>query len=317
MAGTPGAARQTPSALAAEQGGFEYVADSYADDLPYWYRHDGRAQLIVPYTLDANDMRFVTAQGFNAGDQFYTYLKDSFDVLYEEGAARRRQNAEHRAALQAGGADRVGVRRSSASLTMPRPMTACGLLGASISPGTGARPFRPGQRPGWSAKCRKPTLSRGSAVSSSTHRGLPNAAWHLEAGPAHDTAAGIHSLLCRAFRCASEDERLGVLQAHPDLAGRLAAAKRLTAESAKEQASAGLDALSDAERQRFTELNTRYVERFGFPFILAVKGLSKEAILANFEARIDNSRASEFATACGQVERIAQLRLDDIFGAED
>jgi putative urate catabolism protein len=72
--------------LVAEEGGFLYDADSYADDLPYWDTSHGRPQLIVPYTLDANDMRFATAQGFNTGDQFFTYLKDSFDTLYAEGA---------------------------------------------------------------------------------------------------------------------------------------------------------------------------------------------------------------------------------------
>jgi len=75
--------------LVAEEGGFLYDADSYADDLPYWVKvaaHGNMVdQLIVPYTLDANDMRFATAQGFNTGDQFFTYLRDSFDTLYEEG----------------------------------------------------------------------------------------------------------------------------------------------------------------------------------------------------------------------------------------
>jgi peptidoglycan/xylan/chitin deacetylase (PgdA/CDA1 family) len=73
--------------LAAEEGGFDYVADSYADELPYWMRFGGHDQLIVPYTLDANDMRFATPQGFNSGYQFEAYLKDSFDTLYEEGVA--------------------------------------------------------------------------------------------------------------------------------------------------------------------------------------------------------------------------------------
>jgi OHCU decarboxylase len=102
-----------------------------------------------------------------------------------------------------------------------------------------------------------------------------------------------------------------VLKAHPDLAGKLARAKRLTAESSAEQASAGLDALTDGERARFTELNTAYVDRFGFPFIIAVKGLTKADILAAFERRIANARDEEFATACRQVERIALLRLKD------
>jgi peptidoglycan/xylan/chitin deacetylase (PgdA/CDA1 family) len=73
--------------LVAEEGGFLYDADSYADDLPYWTKVAGKDHLIVPYTLDANDMRFASAQGFNTGDHFFTYLRDSFDALYAEGAA--------------------------------------------------------------------------------------------------------------------------------------------------------------------------------------------------------------------------------------
>jgi putative urate catabolism protein len=81
--------RNSPNTLrlVVEEGGFVYCADSYADDLPYWHDQYGKSQLIVPYTLDANDMRFGTYQGFNAGDQFYTYLKDTFDMLYQEGAS--------------------------------------------------------------------------------------------------------------------------------------------------------------------------------------------------------------------------------------
>ena len=71
--------------LVAEDGGFIYNADSYADDVPYWDRSCGRPQLMVPYTLDANDMRFATAQGFNSGRQFYRYLKDTFKTLHAEG----------------------------------------------------------------------------------------------------------------------------------------------------------------------------------------------------------------------------------------
>ena len=71
--------------LIAQEGGFLYDADSYADDLPYYDAQHGRSQLIVPYTLDTNDMRFVAVQGFNSGDQFFTYLRDAFDVLYAEG----------------------------------------------------------------------------------------------------------------------------------------------------------------------------------------------------------------------------------------
>ncbi|WP_112943890.1 MULTISPECIES: 2-oxo-4-hydroxy-4-carboxy-5-ureidoimidazoline decarboxylase [unclassified Rhizobium] len=120
----------------------------------------------------------------------------------------------------------------------------------------------------------------------------------------------VHTALVAIFRAASAEERLGVLRAHPDLAGRLAIAGELTEDSKKEQAGAGLDRLSPEEHQRFTELNRSYVEKFGFPFIIAVKGLDKQAILSAFEKRIDNSRDAEFETATAQVERIALLRLE-------
>ena len=72
--------------LVAEEGGFLYDADDYSDDLPFWSRVMDKPHLVVPYTLEANDMRFATAQGFNTGEQFFTYLKDAFDTLYAEGA---------------------------------------------------------------------------------------------------------------------------------------------------------------------------------------------------------------------------------------
>ncbi len=71
--------------LVLEEGGFLYDSDSYSDDLPYWENYNGKNHLIIPYTLDNNDMRFATNQGFNSGEQFYNYLKDSFDTLYSEG----------------------------------------------------------------------------------------------------------------------------------------------------------------------------------------------------------------------------------------
>ena len=124
------------------------------------------------------------------------------------------------------------------------------------------------------------------------------------------TAKGIHNGLVQIFRKASHEERLGILRAHPDLAGKLAIAGGLTEESRKEQAGAGLDRLSPQEHARFTELNTAYTQKFGFPFIIAVKGLTKDDILAAFETRVDNGTQEEFDTAATQVEKIALLRLN-------
>lgn len=123
------------------------------------------------------------------------------------------------------------------------------------------------------------------------------------------TAKVVHAALTAQFRAASEAERLGVLRAHPDLAGKLAIAGELTADSRNEQAGAGLDRLSPAEHARFTELNNAYTQKFGFPFIIAVKGLNRHDILSAFETRIGNDAAQEFATATAQVEKIAWLRL--------
>jgi OHCU decarboxylase len=141
---------------------------------------------------------------------------------------------------------------------------------------------------------------------------IAETAWDEGIGPANDTAHGLHAALTRVFRMADEPARLGVLTAHPDLAGKLAAARRLTPDSTAEQAAAGLDALTDAERARFEDLNARYVARFGFPFIVAVRDHGKAAILEAFERRLTHDRDREFAEACHQVERIARHRLSDI-----
>jgi chitin deacetylase len=143
-------------------------------------------------------------------------------------------------------------------------------------------------------------------------RWIAERAFALELGPAHDMATGLHNALARVFRSATPNERLDVLRAHPDLAGKLAQARRLTAESTAEQASAALDALTDAERTTFERLNIAYVEKHGFPFIIAVRDHDKAGILHAFHTRLAHDTETEFATACAQVERIAELRLREI-----
>jgi len=298
--------------LAAAHGGFAYVSDSYADDLPYWYAHAGGHQLIIPYTLDANDMRFATAQGFNSGDQFFTYLKDSFDTLYAEGIAGapkmmsiglhcRLIGRPGRIAALKRFVDYV---KSHEKVWCPRRIDIAEHW-MTVHPAPSMTDIPPSRMDEAAFVARFGGIFEHSPW-------IAARAFADEQSPAMDTATGLHAALCFQFRTASEDERLGVLHAHPDLAGKLAAAKRLTAESTSEQASAGLDALTDAERTRFTELNDAYTQHFGFPFILAVKGRTKADILNAFERRIDNDRDTEFRTACGEVERIAMLRLNDL-----
>jgi OHCU decarboxylase len=122
----------------------------------------------------------------------------------------------------------------------------------------------------------------------------------------------LHRAMADAIAQASEAEQLALLRGHPDLAGKAAIAGDLTAESRREQHGAGLDRLTPAEYERFHALNRTYTEKFGFPFILAVKGKSKEDVLAAFAARTGNEPAVEFRAALEQVGRIGGFRLADL-----
>ena len=292
--------------LAAETGAFAYLADSYADDLPYWEEHGGRDQLIVPYTLDANDMRFATPQGFNAPAQFYDYLRATFDTLHAEGGRMMSVGLHCRLVGRPGRAEALArfldhARRRGGVWFATRAQIA--------EHWAGAHPHARRARP--SAMDRDAFVARFGGVFEHSPW-LAERAFELELGPAHDSAIGVHSVLARAFRSAGEAERLGVLTAHPDLAGTLAAAGRLTAQSTSEQAGAGLSLLTDDERATFAALNEAYAARHGFPFVIAVRDHDKAGILAAFRARLDAPRDLEFAEACRQVERIALHRLTDM-----
>lgn len=121
----------------------------------------------------------------------------------------------------------------------------------------------------------------------------------------------LHAALCATMRGADRDRQLALIRAHPDLAGRLAQQKQLTAESTREQASAGLDQLTDAELADFTRRNDTYQAKFGFPFIICARLNAKSAILTAMQQRVDHSLEVEFATALGEIEKIAWLRLED------
>lgn len=110
-----------------------------------------------------------------------------------------------------------------------------------------------------------------------------------------------------ALRSADRDRQLALIRAHPDLAGRA----KLTADSASEQAGAGLDTLSQSEFERFNALNDAYKEKFDFPFIFAVKGATKHQIVEAFEIRLNSSLDEEFETAISQICRIFRFRIED------
>lgn len=125
----------------------------------------------------------------------------------------------------------------------------------------------------------------------------------------------LHAAMCKAVVDAGEDAQLALLRAHPQLAGKAALRGELTPSSTSEQQGAGLDQCTAEEYARLHELNARYEQRFGFPFILAVRGHTRASILANMAARVDNPRDEEFAEALHQVERIARFRLEALLQA--
>jgi OHCU decarboxylase len=295
--------------LGMEEGGFLYCADTYADDLPYWLGGPRGPQLMIPYTLDSNDMRFAAPQGFNSGDQFYAYLKDSFDTLYAEGDVAPKM-------LSVGLHCRL-VGRPGRAASLARFIDYIKSRDRVWTPTRleiGRRWIQKHPPPGgWKPSQLTRTLfveRFGDVYEHSPW--IAAAAYDTGLTPASDTADGLVKALAAAAAKGTADEQQALIQAHPDLAGRLALAKTLTAESTREQTSAGLDRLSPTELRNFGELNDAYRARFGMPFIMAVKGKSKADILAAFQRRLANDADAESRTALAEIDQIAALRLRDI-----
>jgi OHCU decarboxylase len=291
--------------LVIEEGGFLYSADSYADELPYWVEGPKGPHLLVPYTLDANDMCFSSAQGFTNGEQFFGYLKDSFDTLYAEGETAPKMlsvglhcRLSGRPGRAAGlsrfvdyilGHERVWIAKR---LDIARHWLA-------THPPHGLTPSR---------MSRAIFMERFGDIFEHTPQ-LAQAAYAAGLSPEHDSLEGLHAALSAALYRLPRAAQLALIRAHPDLAGRLALATQLTADSKQEQASAGLDQLTADELQQFTSLNERYRARFAFPFVMAIKGRTKPEILGAFTARLQNDRDTEFAEALRQIDAIARTRL--------
>lgn len=137
---------------------------------------------------------------------------------------------------------------------------------------------------------------------------VAQAAW--QARPFRDRAA-LHAAMVDALVAAPDDRQLAVVRAHPDLAGRAAIAGDLTAESIREQASAGLDRLTPHQYAEFNRLNQAYARRFGFPFVICVREHDQASILRSFSMRLQNDAATELRTAVAEVGKIVVLRLAD------
>jgi len=308
--------RTSPNTLSIvmEEGGFLYSADSYADELPYWIEGPAGPQLIVPYTLDANDMRFATPQGFNSGDQFFAYLRDSFETLYAEGMAGsprllsiglhcRLVGRPGRTAALARFLDHV---RSRPRVWVARRLDIARHWIAHHPPMGGYRPSRMPR--GLFVERFGDVFEKTPTIAEVAHRrGLSSNA---------DTAEGLAATMIGAMQELSPEAKLALVKAHPNLSGRLAMVGALSEEAGKEQRSAGLDRLTPDELTRVRALDDAYTSRLGFPFIMAVVGRSKEEIIAAFERRLGNDTDAELVEALGQIETMARMRIAAKFASE-
>jgi 2-oxo-4-hydroxy-4-carboxy-5-ureidoimidazoline decarboxylase len=136
--------------------------------------------------------------------------------------------------------------------------------------------------------------------------------WVVERAAARRPFADLHGGLMQVVAQSSREDQLALICAHPELAGKAAIDRTLTAESTTEQASAGLDRLTEAEYARFHQLNAAYRDRFGFPFIICVRRVDKPGIFAAMERRLDSDRDTEIATALSEIGEIVRLRLEDM-----
>ena len=294
--------------LVSEAGGFDYISDTYDDDLPYWREHEGREQLIIPYTLEANDMRFGTPNGFNSGDQFYAYLKDTFDYLYAEGRAGRpkmfsiglhcrlvgrpgRIAALKRFIEYVQGHDKVWIARRidiarhwAANHPYQKPALVPSRLDKTAFVERFGGIFRNGT---WIAE----------------------RAWEGELSAANDSPYGLFFALRTQFRAGSDAERLDVLKGYTELNNRIKAARIVDHESQAES----LDTMTAQQQSRMLDLLDRYVEKFGFGVIFAVRDYTTATLLAALEARTASTREEEMPVTFREVERLGQLQVEAAF----
>ncbi len=136
--------------------------------------------------------------------------------------------------------------------------------------------------------------------------------WQNGLDESHNTPEGLALAMREVLKKASDAQKLALIRAHPELAGRAAIGGKLTQSSKSEQSGAGLTSCSRAEFEQFQSLNAAYNARFGFPFIIAVKGRTRREILAEFTKRLANSPTKEFQSALEQINKIALLRLREM-----
>ena len=287
--------------------GFVYSADSYADELPYWIEGPHGPQLIVPYTLDANDMRFASPQGFNSGDQFFAYLKDSFDTLYAEGAESPRMLSVGLHCRLVGRPGRAAALARFLDYVMDHDKvwvaTRLDIARHWIRTHPPASHLRPSQM------SRVLFVERYGDIFEHSPE-IADRAHRAGLSAFDDSADALHTTLMNVVRAMSRDEKLKLIRAHPELAGREALAGEMTNDSIGEQGRLGFTALSRAEFERVADINRRYRDKFGMPLIVALAlHADRPSVIAEMDRRISNDTDTEVANAIDQIGHITRARL--------
>ncbi|NBW78498.1 MAG: allantoinase PuuE [Betaproteobacteria bacterium] len=306
--------------LVVEHGGLEYDADYYGDDLPFWTEvqtssGEVKPHLVVPYTLDTNDMRFATPQGFNTGDHFFDYLKDSFDVLYAEGDPKGLDRPKmlsvgmHCRLLGRPGRFR-GLQKFLDYVQSHEQVWVCRRIDIArhwkqTHPFSRTPKFSISEVNTWTES--ELVRHLGAVFESS-----PWVAKNVASCRPFDSVAGLHSAMVAAIEAAGQQAQLELIRAHPELAGKAAIRGELTEESTREQAGAGLSLCSPQEFEVLHRLNSAYNAKFGFPFIVAVRGHTRHSIMTLFEQRLHNSPDAERQECLNQIYKIGRFRLDDL-----
>ena len=281
--------------LVCKQGLIEYMSDSYADDLPYWHIYRDKPHLIIPYTLDANDMRFANVQGFNSGDQFFAYLKDSFDSLYREGTNGKPKLLSiglHCRLIGRPGRIESLIKFLSyiqgfSDVWYPRRIDISDYWHTNY-------PF---DMSAWQS--RVTNLSEQDFIEKLSEifengRWIAEGAYNLELGPSHNTAIGLHNALCRIFRSARYETRKKLLEAHSGGYQKSMIFEKLISEENKDIA---------------RTLDEQFSAKFGFKYTLSETDANNCDVLQNLRERLESDYMTEFAENCRQIEKIALEKI--------
>ena len=281
--------------LVCKQGLIEYISDSYADDLPYWHIYRDKPHLIIPYTLDANDMRFANVQGFNSGDQFFAYLKDSFDSLYREGTNGKPKMLSiglHCRLIGRPGRIESLIKFLSYiqgfnDVWYPRRIDISDYWHTNY-------PF---DMSAWQS--RVTNLSEQDFIEKLSEifengRWIAEGAYNLELGPSHNTAIGLHNALCRIFRSARYETRKKLVEAHSGGHQKPVIFEKLISEENKDIA---------------RTLDEQFSAKFGFKYTLSETDANNCDVLQNLRERLESDYMTEFAENCRQIEKIALEKI--------